>query len=118
VTLNFKPAGPANGETAITGYAAAALLNGTPVTLASTTGKSVGNNTQYHGDRPGQRTAYTFTVTATNAGGTSAASSASALVTPSTTPNFSRDSQRHEHQRAGGRHLRRAGHRRSGRPDH
>jgi hypothetical protein len=71
---------PSNGGSAITGY----TVTGTPGGSCTTTGATSCTVTGLTNG-----TAYTFRVTATNSVGTSAASSGSAAVTPTSTPSAS-----------------------------
>src|SRR5207248_2778639 len=69
-----------NGGYAITGYTVTAYQNGVAVTSVPGSGSPITVSALPNG------TAYTFIVTATNAGGAGAASAASAPVTPAAIP--------------------------------
>ena len=72
---------PANGGSAITSYTITPYQGASPVSASITTVQGAANTSSYvYGLANG--TAYTFTVTATNAIGTSSASAASSSITP------------------------------------
>ena len=72
---------PANGGSAITSYTITPYQGASPVSASITTVQGAANTSGYvYGLANG--TAYTFTVTATNAIGTSSASAASSSITP------------------------------------